>query len=75
MEIGKYNKLPHYSVHGTKTQLYVWVNEDGRGSASEWITGHTAFRLYNQLSLLHKKDRNAFIELVKQTHFNNKRKN
>ncbi len=72
MEVGKYNKLPHYSVHGSRTNMYVWVNEDGYGTASKWIVGKKAFRLYNQLQLLYKNDRKAFVELVKHIHANNR---
>lgn len=72
MEVGKYNKLPHYAVHGEKTCMYLWVNEDGRGSASGWIKGNDAFRLWNKLQILFKKDKKEFIKLLKNYHESNK---
>ena len=62
MEIGTYDRLPHYSVVGSATNFYVWVNEDGRGSASKWIKGAEAFSLYNKMR---KATENGFISLVK----------
>lgn len=68
MEIGKYNKLPHYSVVGEKNNFYLWVNEDGKGSSSNWIKGRLAFQLFNELRIRFKKDKNGFIELLKKHH-------
>lgn len=73
MEVGKYNKLPHYSVVGEKTSFYLWINEDGKGSNSNWIKGQEAFKLYNQLQNALKKDKEAFIKLVKE-HYEKNRK-
>lgn len=68
MEVGRWNKLPHYAVHGTKTDFYVWINEDGKGSGSKWIKGREAFDLWGKFSKLSTKDKNGFIALVKSTH-------
>ena len=68
MEIGSFNKLPHYAVVGDKTRLYIWVDEDGRGSNSKWITGRIAFQLWSELETRFKKDKSAFIELLKKQH-------
>ena len=72
MEVGKWNKLPHYAILGGKTDMYVWVNEDGKGSASQWIKGNIAFRLWHRLEKRFKKDKKAFVELLKTAHLNNK---
>ena len=71
MEIGSYNKFPHYSVHGDKTSMYLWVNEDGRGSASEWIKGREAFQLWNDLQSIFKNDKKEFVEMLKKHHSSN----
>ena len=68
MEIGTFSKLPHYSVVGDKTRLYIWVDEDGRGSNSKWITGYIAFQLWNELKAKFKKDKLGFVELLKKQH-------
>lgn len=49
MEVGAYNKLPHYAVIGESVDFYIWINEDGRGEASHWIKGNAAFKLYFKL--------------------------
>ncbi len=68
MNIGAWNKLPHYSVIGTRTDFYLWVNEDGKGLASKWIKGNYAFALFNELTNLFKKDKNQFVRRLKQEH-------
>ncbi len=73
MNIGSYDKLPQYSVHGEKNKFYLWINEDGKGMASEWITGRVAFQLYHELKSRFKKNKNEFIELLKLHHKDNKK--
>jgi hypothetical protein len=68
MEFGRYDKLPHYAVHGDATNFYVWVNEDGKGSSSKWIKGSVAFELYNVLRNFHKIDKQMFCDTVKSIH-------
>ena len=75
LEIGRPNKLPHYSVIGEITSFYIWVNEDGKGSASEWVKGSDAFDLYHRLAKLRNKDKKEFICLAKEVHLNNKKVN
>ena len=65
LEVGKWNKLPHYAVIGNPQDFYVWVNEDKFGSNSGWIKGAKAFEAYNKLANLHKKDRVGFVTMVK----------
>jgi hypothetical protein len=72
MEVGALNKLPHYSVIGTRVDFYVWVNEDGKGLASKRIKGNYAFTLFNELTNLFKKDKNQFIQRIKQEYFGKK---
>ena len=67
MEVGKYNKLPHYNIVGEPTSFYVWVNEDNHGASSKWIKGRPAFKIYNKLALLFKNDKPEFIKLLKRT--------
>lgn len=66
LELGSWKKLPHYSVIGNETSMYVWINEDGRGSNTKWIKGKEAFDLWHRLSKLRKKDKKAFILLCKE---------
>jgi len=65
IEFGKWDKLPHYAVVGNSTCMYMWVNEDGRGSASEWIKGTAAFESYNKMMKLKKAD---CIDSIKALH-------
>ena len=68
LQVGRWDKLPHYAVIGEKTFFYVWVCEDGQGSSSKWVKGNEAFQLSNKLLNLFKKDKAAFVSLVKQIH-------
>ena len=68
LEVGRWDRLPHYAVIGEKTSFYVWVCEDGQGSSSKWVKGNEAFQLSNKLLGLFKKDKSAFVLLVKQIH-------
>lgn len=76
LEIGKYNNLPHYAVIGEPTDFYVWINtgeslhsyQAGKAGASGWIKGNEAFREYNKLRQLYKKDKTAFIDAIVQLH-------
>ena len=70
LEVGAYNKLPHYAVIGEPVDFYIWINEDGRGDASQWIKGNAAFNLYYKLRDSSNED---FISLVKKN-FNENRK-
>lgn len=54
LEVGAYNKLPHYAVIGEPCAFYVWVNEDGHGTYSNWVKGVGAFNTYHKLSKLSK---------------------
>ena len=67
MEIGRWNKLPHYYVSNNPTNFYVYVNEDGYGSSSRWIKGKEAFKLYGVLKSLFR-NKAKFIEEVKRIH-------
>lgn len=67
MQVGNWNKLPHYSVCGDATCLYVWINEDGRGSNTEWIKGREAFDLWHKFAKLEKSDKKGFVALAKCT--------
>lgn len=68
MKIGRWDKLPQYEVIGEKNRFYLWVEDDSGCSASNWIVGRDAFRLYNKLNGLFKKDKKAFIKLLKEQH-------
>lgn len=69
LEVGAWNKLPHYSVIGQPQSFYVWVNEDARGSYTKWLTGAAAFTLYNKFRAI--KSKKEFIALAKQVHEGN----
>lgn len=71
LELGAYNKLPHYSVVGHPQDFYVWVNEDSVGSASKWIKGKDAFTLYNKFRNITNKS--EFVALIKQVHLENRK--
>lgn len=71
MEIGKWNKLPHYSVIGNATEFYVWKNEDGKGSASKWLKGADAFKKWHRLKNYRKKDKEKFVSYLKMIHLHN----
>ena len=70
LEVGAWNKLPHYAVIGEPVEFYVWVNEDDRGLASNWIKGREAFDLYFKLKSSNKSE---FIKLIKKIAEENKR--
>ena len=62
LESGRWNKLPHYAVHGHPQDFYLWVNEDGHGSPSTWIKGAYAFSEYNKMRNMSNKDLVAYIK-------------
>ena len=66
MRVGECGKLPYYSVCGNATCMYVWINENGIGSNTEWIKGHEAFDLWHKFSKMEKKDKEGFISLAKR---------
>jgi hypothetical protein len=79
LQLGAYNKLPTYSVIGTPTSFYVWVNERGQVWASDQgssnrINGREAFGYYYKLKdLLEFGDQEGFIKLIKQIHKDHQR--
>lgn len=75
METGSYNKLPHYAVIGEPQNFYVWVNEDGRGSASSWLKGKAFFNEYHNLKKILKKNKDEFKKRVIKLHEENPKKN
>lgn len=68
MEVGNWNKLPHYTVVGTPTKFYVWVNENGKGSSSTWLSGKEAFAKWFELKRYFKSNKQQFIALIKTIH-------
>ena len=73
IEIGAYNKLPHYAVIGPPTAFYVWVNEDGRGVSSNWITGSNAFNKWHLLKRYKAKDKAKFVSCLKELFLENEK--
>lgn len=68
LEIGAWNKLPHYAVIGQSNDFYIWIDDgeiEGLKCASSWIKGRIAFELYYKLKRANKED---FISLVKKYH-------
>ncbi len=65
LEVGAWNKLPHYLVVGCPNDFYVWINENGGGSASKWYKGASAFSAYYKLL---KAEKQEFINMVKALH-------
>ena len=65
LAVGSYKSLPHYSVHGKPSNFYVWVNEDGVGSASKWFKGAEAFAAFNAMRGMNKHER---VALIKELH-------
>lgn len=81
LEIGAWNKLPHFAVVGSPVEFYIWINTGRQGGsayvpgiqgACGWIRGKYAFELYNKLSVA-RKDRCKFIQLCKDSHSKIKR--
>ena len=68
MGVGSWDNLPHYSVIGTASCFYVWINEDGHGKASHWLKGKHNFRLFHDLKKLSAKDKKAFCAKVKEVY-------
>ena len=68
MRYGTPGKTPLYYVGGEECSMYFFVNEDGRGTASSWVTGRAAFKLKQELKLLYKKDKKKFVKRVKELH-------
>jgi len=68
VEIGSWNKKPHYSVVGNPQDFYLYINSEEVTSNnwSNWIKGREASSLHGKLKRLHKKDKKAFIELFKE---------
>ena len=64
IEIGKWNKLPHYMVVGQPQAFYIWANEDGHGSNTVWIKGDLPW--YHRIK--NTKGRKATIALLKGLH-------
>jgi hypothetical protein len=64
IEIGKWNKLPHYMVVGQPQAFYIWINEDDHGSNTSWIKGNLP--LYHKIK--NTKGREATIALLKGLH-------
>lgn len=69
IEYGSYKKLPHYELIGSRNDFYVWINEDGKGSASKWIKGKVAFTMYNKIKS--EKNQNKAIEMIKDLYLKN----
>ena len=65
---GNHNKLPHYAVIGDKTNMHVWVKENGRGFPSERIKGKNFFCIIALIGKLYHKDKHRLSQLVKETH-------
>lgn len=67
IEVGAWNKLPHYAVIGHPQRFYVWVNE-GNGNAftcsSDWIKGKAAFELFHELKQI--KDKKVLVARIKE---------
>ena len=68
LSVGNSIKLPHYAVVGTEVDLYLWVNESGRGTRSTWIKGNNAHKLWAVLSASLIKDKKTFIKILKEEH-------
>jgi len=64
MEVGAWNKLPHYAVVGDPQRFYVWVNESGHGRSSKWICGKQAFDLYSELRAI--KDKKKLADKIRE---------
>lgn len=56
LEVGAWNKLPHYVVVGSPLNFYVWVAEGTEASNTSWFKGSKAFSAYNKLLKLNKRD-------------------
>ena len=81
LEVGKWDKLPHFAVIGEPTSFYVWINHgnatalDPAQGASAWLQGREAFDAYYKLKhFCEKKKVNKFIALVEELHKSNRKR-
>ena len=69
MEVGRYNRLPHYAVVGEPADFYVWVNETGEPFVhklqghSHWIKGRSDIYFKLKRSL---RDKEEFTKQIKE---------
>lgn len=66
LSVGSYKNLPHYSVIGSASNFYYWINEDGLGKYSSWFKGKEAFKQYQKLTQLHTKNKKVFCDEIKK---------
>jgi len=73
MQIGSWDKLPHYNVVGQPTMFYVWINVDGKGVNSKWLTGEPAFAMwFVLLEKFNKTDKTEYIRLLQDLYISNR---
>jgi hypothetical protein len=80
IEVGSWDKLPHYAVVGRPVNFYVWIclskphHFDRAQGASEWISGAGAFAAHTKLRNLAAKGRKSeFIDMIKELHKSNRK--
>ena len=67
LELGSYKTHSQYAVIGRPQEFYIYIREaTNSGSASKWLKGAEAFKLYNKFRKI--KDKQEFIALAKQVH-------
>lgn len=65
LEVGGYNKLPHYAVVGRPVEFYVWVNEGSSpysGRISKWYKGAEAFSHWHKMLKMTKPELVGYIK-------------
>lgn len=60
IEVGSYDKLPHYSLCGSPMCWYITINDKGTPQRSEWFTGQDNYTMYNALIEAFHNDRDTF---------------
>lgn len=67
LEVGKWNKLPHYCVVGSPVDFYVYSHENFRRSWSGSVKDKEALVYWSKfLALSKRKDNAGFITLVQE---------
>ena len=68
LEVGSWNKLPHYAVVGRPTDFYLFHRPDAfTAKHTVWITGTEAFELHAKFkAALQKRNKTEFISMFNE---------
>lgn len=67
MQVGTWDKPPHYCVVGSSVDFYVYDSTRGTRAWSGWVKGREAMAYWSKfLGLVKRKDDAGFIALVQE---------